>query len=112
MMEAIKNVHSSQVTYAVRNTKVNGFSVKEGDIIGLNDKAIIAKGKEIGETVVKLVDKQMNDDILTVTIFFGNDVKEDEANILVGKIQEKYPNCEVSALYGGQPVYYYIISME
>ncbi len=112
MMEAIKNVHSSQVTYAVRNTKVNGFSLKEGDIIGLNDKAIIAKGKEIGETVVKLVDKQMNDDIVTVTLFFGNDVKEDEANILVGKIQEKYPNCEVSALYGGQPVYYYIISME
>lgn len=112
MMDAIKNVHSSSVTYAVRDTKVNGFSLKEGDIIGLNDKAIIAKGKQIDETVVKLVDKQMNEDIVTVTLFFGNDVKEDEANALVSKLQAKYPNCEVSALSGGQPVYYYIISME
>lgn len=112
MLEAIKNVHSSSVTYAVRDTKVNGFSLKQGDIIGLNDKAIIAKGKQIDETVVKLVEKQMNDEIVTVTLFFGNEVKEDEANALANKIQEKYPNCEVSALNGGQPVYYYIISME
>ena len=112
ILESLKNVHSSSVTYAVRNTKVNGFSLKEGDIIGLTDKAIIAKGKNVDETVVKLVDKQINDDIVTITLFFGAEVKEEDANSLVEKLQAKYPNCEVSALNGGQPVYYYIISME
>ena len=112
MMEAIKNVYSSSITYAVRNTKVNGFTLKEGDIIGLTDKAIIAKAKAIDDAVLKTIEKQMNENIVTVTLFYGNDVKEDEANALVEKLQEKYPSCEISALNGGQPVYYYLISME
>lgn len=112
MIETIKNVHSYQVTYAVRNTKVNGFSLKEGDIIGLNDKAIVAKGKNVDEAVLKVIEKQINEDICNITLFYGNDVKEDEASALVEKLQSKHPNCEISALNGGQPVYYYIISME
>lgn len=112
MVEALKNVHSASVTYAVRDTKVNGFTLKEGDIIGLNDKSIIAKAKVIDDAVMKVVEKQMNEDIVTINLFFGKDVKEDEANALVQKLQEKYPSCEVSCLNGGQPVYYYLISME
>lgn len=112
MLESIKNVQSSSVTYAVRNTRVNGFSLKEGDIIGLTNKAIVAKGKTISDAVEKLIEKQMDENIVTITLFYGNDVKEDEAQLLVNFLQEKYPNCEVNSLYGGQPVYYYIISME
>lgn len=112
MMDGIKNVRSYSVTYAVRDTKVNGFSLKEGDIIGLNDKAIIAKGKNVDDAVVKLVDKQINDDVVTISLFYGEKTTEEQANALAQKIQAKYPNCEVSAMFGGQPVYYYIISME
>ena len=112
MIDAIKNVHSSSVTYAVRNTKVNGFTLKEGDIIGLTDKAIVAKGKTIPEAVEKLVEKQINDSIVTITLFYGNDVTEEDAQKVVEKLQAKHPHCEVTALFGGQPVYYYLISME
>ena len=112
MMDGLKNVHSYSVTYAVRDTKVNGFSLKQGDIIGLNDKAIVAKGKNVEDAVVKLIDKQINEDIVTISLFFGENTTEDEANALAQKIQTKYPDCEVSAMFGGQPVYYYIISME
>ncbi|MBQ0017466.1 MAG: DAK2 domain-containing protein [Clostridiales bacterium] len=112
MLEAIKNVHSSSITYAVRNTKVNGFSLKEGDIIGLNDKAIIAKGKNVDEAALKVVEKQVNEDISTITLFYGEGITEEQANALVEKLQIKYPSLEISALNGGQPVYYYLISME
>ena len=112
MMDGLKNVHSYSVTYAVRDTKVNGFSLKQGDIIGLNDKAIVAKGKNVEDAVVKLIDKQINEDIVTISLFFGENTTEDEANALAQKIQTKYPDCEVSAMFGGQPVYYYIICME
>ena len=112
MLESIKNVISSNVTYAVRDTKVNNFSVKVGDIIGLNDKAIIAKAKTINETVEKLIDKQINDNICNITLYYGEDVTEEDANILQEKLALKYPNCEVLLIYGGQPVYYYILSLE
>lgn len=112
MNEAMKNVKSSSVTYAVRTTEVDGFSLTEGDIIGLTDKAILAKGTEIPETVEKLIEKQINDDIVNITLFYGVDIKEDEANSLCELLQQKYDNCEVSVVNGGQPVYYYLISME
>lgn len=112
MLESIKNVVSSSVTYAVRDTKVNGFSLKVGDIIGLNDKAIIAKAKTIDDTVEKLIDKQINEDMCNITLYFGEDVTEEQAVILQERLAKKYPNCEVLVLYGGQPVYYYIIALE
>lgn len=112
MIESIKNVTSSSVTYAVRDTKVNGFSVKVGDIIGLNDKAIIAKAKTVNETVEKLIDKQINDNICNITLYYGEDVAEEDASILQEKLALKYPNCEVLLIYGGQPVYYYILALE
>lgn len=112
MIESMKNVLSSSVTYAVRDTKVNGFSVKVGDIIGLNDKAIIAKSKSINETVEKLIEKQLNDEICNVTLYYGEDVTEEDATVLQEKLQVKYPNIEILLLNGGQPVYYYIIALE
>lgn len=112
MSSSFKNVLSSSVTYAVRNTSVNGFKLKQGDIIGLTDKQILAKGKNVSETVEQLIEKQITSSLVNITLFYGDAVKEEDANNLCEKLQNKYPNFEISCLNGGQPVYYYIISME
>ena len=112
MNDAIKGVKSGSVTYAVRDTHVDGFDLSVGEIIGLDDKAILAKGKQVGETTEALVDKMMSDEIMNITLFYGEDIREDEANALAEKIAEKYPSCEVTAAFGGQPVYYYLVSLE
>lgn len=112
MLEAIKVVLSSSVTYAVRDTEVDGFTLQKGDIIGLTEKEILAKGANIPETVQKLIDKQINQDIVNITLFYGADVKEDDANALCKDLQAKYSNCEISMINGGEPVYYYLISMQ
>lgn len=112
MNEAIKNVRSGAVTYAVRDTHVDGFDLAVGEIIGLDDKAILAKGKLVGETTTKLIEKMMDDSIMNITLFYGEDIREEEANALADSLSKKYPEIEVSAVYGGQPVYYYLVSVE
>lgn len=112
MNDAIKGVKSGSVTYAVRDTHVDGFDLHVGDIIGLDDKAILAKGKLVGETTEALIEKMISEETMTVTLFYGEDIREDEANALAEKLQTKYPNCEVTAISGGQPVYYYLVSVE
>lgn len=112
MNDAIKNVKSASVTYAVRDTHVDGFDLSVGEIIGLDDKAILAKGNEVSKTTIDLVKKMMTDDIVNITLFYGDTVKEEDANSLQEELAKDLPNCEVTVLYGGQPVYYYIISME
>ena len=112
MMATLGNVKSASVTYAVRATHVDGFDLNVGEIIGLDDKAILAKGTQIGDTTKDLISKMINDNISSVTLFYGQDVKPIEAELLQQELQEKYPFAEVTAIYGGQPVYYYIISLE
>ena len=112
MNDATKGVKSGSVTYAVRDTHVDGFDLSVGEIIGLDDKAILAKGNKVDETTETLVDKMMSDEIMNITLFFGEDIREDEANALAEKLAAKYPNCEVTAAFGGQPVYYYLVSLE
>ena len=112
MNDAIKGVKSGMVTYAVRDTHVDGFDLSVGEIIGLDDKAILAKGKLVNDTTEALVEKMMTDDVLNITLFFGEDIREEEANALAEKLASKYPDCEVTAAYGGQPVYYYLVSLE
>ncbi len=112
MVHAIDNVLSGQVTYAVRNTKMNGFSLKEGDIIALDNKKILAKGTNIEETTMKLIQRMKNDDHEMITLYYGNGVTEDDANDLMEKVAEAFPDCDVDCHYGGQPVYYYIVSLE
>lgn len=112
MKDAIKNVRSGAVTYAVRDTHVDGFDLSVGEIIGLDDKAILAKGKLVNDTTAKLVEKMIDDSIMNITIFYGEDIREEEANTLVESLSQKYPEVEVSAVYGGQPVYYYLVSLE
>ena len=112
MTHAIDNVASGQVTYAVRNTTMNGFKLKEGDIIGLDNKRILAKGDNIEETTLALIKAMKNDEHEIITLYYGEGVTEDDANALVEKVSEAYPECEVCALFGGQPVYYYMVSLE
>lgn len=110
--DALATVKSASVTYAVRNTNVDGLQIAKGDIIGLTDSSILTKGKTIDETVISLIEKTVNEDIINLTLFFGNDVKEEDAYNLQDKLSAIYPDKEISVLFGGQPVYYYLISME
>ncbi len=112
MVHALDNVKVGQVTYAVRNTSLNGFSIKEGDIIGLDDKKILAKSQSLEETVLKLIGKMKEESHQVITLYYGEDVNEEEAAALSEVIAEKYPDCDVDFHNGGQSVYYYIIAME
>lgn len=112
MLEAIKSVRSGSVTYAVRDTHVDGFDLRKGEIIGLDDKAILAKGSLVSETTEKLVETMFDDAVMNITLFYGEDIREDEANALQETLAKKYPDCEVTVANGGQPVYYYLISLE
>ncbi|MBQ4558090.1 MAG: DAK2 domain-containing protein [Clostridia bacterium] len=112
MMSGKDSVKSASVTYAVRTTHVDGFDLNQGDIIGLDNKGIIAKGALVKETTMQLLDKMVNPDIVNITLFYGADINEEEAQNLAKEVEEKYQDCDVTLLYGGQPVYYYIISIE
>ncbi len=112
MTHAIDNVASGQVTYAVRNTTMNGFKLKEGDIIGLDNKRILAKGENIDETTLKLVKALKNDEHEMITLYYGKEVTEEDAQALSEKLAEEYPDCDVDFHFGGQPVYYYMVSLE
>lgn len=112
MLEAIKSVRSGSVTYAVRDTHVDGFDLSKGEIIGLDNKAILAKGNLVNETTEKLIEAMFDDSIMNITLFYGEDIREDEANALQTELAEKYPDCEVTVANGGQPVYYYLVSLE
>lgn len=112
MLEAIKSVRSGSVTYAVRDTHVDGFDLTKGEIIGLDNKAILAKGNLVNETTEKLIDAMFDDSIMNITLFYGEDIREDDANALQAHLAEKYPDCEVTVANGGQPVYYYLVSLE
>ncbi len=112
MVASLQNVKSGSVTYAVRSTHVDGFDLSVGEIIGLDDKAILSKGTLVSPTTEALIEKLISDSTVNITLFYGEDIKEEEALALQEKLSEKYPDCEVTAIYGGQPVYYYIISLE
>ena len=112
MIHAIDNVKAGQVTHAVRTTNVNGFSITEGDIIGLDDKKILAKSNSIDETVLALLEKLKEDQHEVITLYYGEGVSEDDAKALAEKVAEEFPDCDVDYHFGGQPVYYYLLSLE
>ena len=112
MIHALDNVKAGQVTHAVRTTNVNGFSIKEGDIIGLDDKKILAKSDNIDEAVLKLLDKLKEESHGVITLYYGSEVKEEDAEALTEKVQDAFPDCDVDCHCGGQPVYYYLLSLE
>lgn len=111
MKSSYENVKSAEITHAVRNTRMNGYSVKEGDIIGICNKKIIAKSGSIAEATVMTANKIAKDaDMLT--LYYGQDVTEQEANRVVEILSEAQPDLEIAVYYGGQPHYYYVLSAE
>ncbi len=112
MNEAMSGVKTGMVTYAVRSSQIDNFDLKEGDIIGIDSKSIVAKGEKVENVTTQLVDKMMDNSVSNITLYFGNEVKEDEANAIARELSEKYNRCDVDIHYGGQPLYYYIVSLE
>ena len=112
MLSAIQTVISGSVTYAVRATSIDGFKLKEGDFIGLNEKHIIAKNSNLQDVTISTVNKLMKEDASTLTLFYGAEVSDSDAEALQEKLAEKYPDVEISYHNGGQPLYYYLISIE
>ncbi len=110
--ETIKGVVSGSVTYAVRSTSIDGFKLKEGDIIGLGEKKIVTKGNDVSQVTEDTIEKLMNDDISTISLFYGNDVNPKDAGALIDRLKDKYPDLEIDVHEGNQPLYYYLISLE
>lgn len=112
MTEAMHAVKTGQVTYAVRDTSIDGKTIREGDIMGIGDSGIQAVGTDIYETTMALVDDMVDDDSELICIYYGDEVQEDDANALLDALEKKYKNCDIELHYGGQPIYYYVISVE
>ncbi len=112
MMEAIDCVLSGQVTYAVRDTQIDGHDVKKGDYIAINDEGLVASETDIKDSVIKMLDGMVSDDHELISIYYGSDVGEADAEAIAAIVEEKYSYLDVELEYGGQPVYYYIISVE
>lgn len=112
MIHAIDNVSSGMVTYAVRNAKVDGFSLTKGDIIALDNKKVLAKGKDLAKVTGDLIEKLRYNAHSLVNLYYGSDVTEEEATALQATLAERYPELDIELFYGGQPIYYYIVSLE
>ena len=112
MLEAIQNVKTGQVTYAVRDTHVDDKEIHEGDIMGIGDKGILAVGTEVEETAKEMLALLVDEDSELISLYYGEEVKEEDAQRFVAEIEEKYPDVDVDAHYGGQPIYYYVLAVE
>jgi DAK2 domain fusion protein yloV len=112
MSTEMLNIKSGQVTYAVRDTNMDGKDIKQGDFMGLTDKTIVAVEKNVDDAATSLIDSMIDDDAELVSLYYGADVDEDGANKLADKLADKYEDVEFEVQFGGQPVYSYFISVE
>jgi hypothetical protein len=112
MKEEINNVKSLQVTYAVRTTSIDDFEIEEGDIMAIGDSGIVSVGKSIDETLLDGLAKLIDDDTELVSLYYGADIKEEEAEKLKGRLSDIYNNIDIELNKGSQAVYYYIASVE
>ena len=112
MTDAISRVKTGQVTYAVRDTRIDDKEIHEGDIMGIGDAGILAVGKERLQVAEDMVAEMIDEESEIISVYYGEDISEEEAEDLSNKLSEKYPDCEVELNQGGQPIYYYLISVE
>lgn len=112
MLEAIDLVKTAAVTYAVRETTIEDRQIKQGDILGILDENIVVVGQDLVESTKDLLEKTLDEDSEIITIYYGADIQKADAEQFAGEIEERYPDCEVDLHKGGQPLYYYIISVE
>ena len=112
MLEAIKCVKTGQVTYAVRDTHIDDKEIHEGDIMGIGDAGILAVGRDRLQVAEEMVAEMVDEESEIISVYYGEDVSEEDAEALSDSLTEKYPECEVELNQGGQPIYYYLISVE
>ena len=112
MTESLSTVKSGQLTYAVRDTSIDGKEIKKDNYLGLGDKGLAAVGTDMDETLLEMIDSMMSDEAELISVYYGVDVEEAAAEAVVSKIEEKFPDVDVELQFGGQPVYYYIVSVE
>ena len=112
MLEEIKNVKTGQVTYAVRDTHIDGKEIHKDDIMGIGDSGIIAVGTDIAATTKEMLETLVDEDSELISIYYGADVSEEDAEKLTAEIEEKYPSVDVDTHFGGQPIYYYVLAVE
>ena len=112
MLEEIKRVKTGQVTYAVRDTSLDGKEIHTDDIMGIGDAGIISVGKEVEATTLEMLAELIDEESELVSVYYGSDVSEEEASALTEKIEELYPDVDVDTHFGGQPIYYYVLAVE
>ena len=112
MMEALSTVKSGQVTYAVRDTVINDVEVKEGNIIGIAEGKLLSAGDKVDEITIDLIEKLVDEDSAIITLFYGEDTSKEDAQALRDALEENFEDVDVELHYGGQPLYYYLISVE
>ncbi|MFA7533034.1 MAG: DAK2 domain-containing protein, partial [Tissierellaceae bacterium] len=112
MMESIKNVKTGQVTYSVRDTEFNNTKINKDDIIGIFEDNIVSSGKDINTVSTRLIENMIDEDTALVTILYGNDITYEFAKDLEEQLSEEYDDIDIELIYGGQPIYYYIFSVE
>ncbi len=112
MTTAFVGIDAGQVTYAVRDTVIDNLKIKKGDIIGIDKGTIVNSGKDVEKVTTALIESMLTEDKEVVTLYYGIDVAEEKAEAYVEKLQEKHPDIEFILHYGGQPLYYYVLSVE
>lgn len=112
MSSEMKNVKTGQVTYAVRDTSMDGKEIKQNDIMGIGDKTILSVGKDIEETTIDMLSQLIDDDSELISVYYGEDVSSEQVDSLTAKLEETYPDLDLEVHSGGQPIYYYIVSVE
>ena len=112
MLEAIQYVKTGQVTYAVRDTRIDDKEIHKDDIMGIGDSGILSVGKDIAETTKEMLAELVDDESGMISIYYGADVSEEDAEKLTAEIEELYPDVDVDTHLGGQPIYYYVIAVE
>lgn len=112
MKDASQCVRTGEITYAVRNTTIDGHAIEKDDIMALGDDGLLAVAKEKDQAVLEAVKAMVNDESEIITIYYGQDIPEEEAEELAARIRKAYPQVETELQYGGQPIYYYFLSVE
>lgn len=112
MKEEINSVKTGQVTYAVRDTVIDGKEIKENDYMGIGDKSILSVGQDLKATVMEMLAQMIDDESAMVSIYYGEEIEEDDADEIAALVEAQYPEVEVDVQFGGQPIYYYVISVE
>jgi dihydroxyacetone kinase-like predicted kinase len=112
MLEEIRKVKTDQVTYAVRDTMIDDKEIHQDDFMGLGDSGLHSVGRDMKQVTLEMVDAMVDETSELISIYYGSDVTEEDAQVICDELSAKYPDCDVELQFGGQPIYYYVISVE